>query len=215
MLKLSAETKKIFTKYGLEGVIIGKPNNYGGIWFILEKCRKPIIPLTDVVNRSRLTKSEREIIINDYLIPYLDLNSKDLKEYLEQKVKFEELKEHIVEDMDIDGELRDELDKNLTVETSFSLNLGKSMHDIGKLSVRINTAEVYRTRVVFECTECMREPIVYISGNGITVTELTELNKIVSPMIVNAFSRNLKGLADLYKLHKDISKLSEKLSKGC
>ena len=83
MILLKNEVKDIFTKYGLDNFTVGRNSN--GYLDLVGDCGKPLVQITNFAIGSKLTKKEREICIDDYIIPTLSKHAASVKKLIDAK----------------------------------------------------------------------------------------------------------------------------------
>jgi len=73
---LKSAVKDLFKKAGLEDFTVGRDS--AGFLNIVGPCGKSIVSITNFPVGSKLSKMEREIAINEHIIPVLDMHSKSI-----------------------------------------------------------------------------------------------------------------------------------------
>ena len=82
MLILKNEIKEVFKTLGMpEGLTVSR-NNRTKFVAISGQCGEPVLTITKVEIGAKLTKAEREILINDYIVPALTVNKKAVLDYI-------------------------------------------------------------------------------------------------------------------------------------
>jgi hypothetical protein len=83
MLILKSTVKDIFTKAGLEDFTVGRDN--AGYLNIVGPCGKSLVSITNFSIGSKLTKAERDICINEHIIPVLDAHKATIIDLIKDK----------------------------------------------------------------------------------------------------------------------------------
>jgi len=122
MLILRNQTKELFDKAGLGEFTIGR--NSSGYLAIVGPCSKPIVSITNFSVGTKLSKAERDITINDYLIPALAAHSKIILNMIKLKQEKEDAEKAV---LDFAQTIREK--DNLIVSHNFNYN-DKSIYDV-------------------------------------------------------------------------------------
>ena len=95
MLILRNQTKELFDKAGLSEFTIGRDsvNNLA----IVGPCAKSIVSITNFAVGTKLSKAERDITINDYLIPALTAHSKIIVNMIKLKQEKEDAEKAVLD----------------------------------------------------------------------------------------------------------------------
>jgi len=83
MLILKNELKDEFKRVGLDEITVSRDNN-GYLW-LAGSCGKKIVRITDFSVSSKLTKTERKIATENYILPTIAKYASDIKDMIDSK----------------------------------------------------------------------------------------------------------------------------------
>ena len=168
MLILKNEVKEEFDKVGLSNLTVARSE--GGYLYIVGPCGKKIVQVTDFPVRSKLAKKEREIAIKDYIVPVLNANEADIKDY----IKAEEEKSKKLEIYEKEKELilttHDEI-KSLSIDTDY-----KSYHDRTIIGYSLTChAEIDNIYIKYN----LKKDLYNKYKNYISIDKVEDTNKLI------------------------------------
>ena len=82
MLVLKNKIEAIFKELGMPENLTVTRDKHTRFVSISGQCGEPILTITEVEVSAKLTKAEREILINDYIVPTLTANKKAILDYI-------------------------------------------------------------------------------------------------------------------------------------
>jgi hypothetical protein len=152
MLILKKEIKDIFKSLGMpEGLTVTRGAGRGANFISISgQCGAPILTITKVEVGTKLTKTEREILIDDYIVPAIKNNKKNILKYIE-KLKDTKVDDRIAElksnyKLSVDTGFRDSIIRSVSIQCnniSVTLdpegNLGAGNFTINLMSTPIDT----------------------------------------------------------------------------
>ncbi len=187
MLILRNQTKELFDKAGLSEFTIGR--NSANNLAIVGPCAKSIVSITNFAVGTKLSKAEREITINDYLIPALTAHSKIIVNMIRLKQEKEDADKAV---LDFAQAIR-EKDK-ISVSHSFnysnnsiydvSLSTGKELKDN---RIKVNTDQDGKNEVLIEAkdTTTIKALIKDADKLIVVLNKLSALKKVHAKSIVD------------------------------
>jgi len=199
MLQLKSQTKELFDKAGLGEFTIGRNelNNLA----IVGPCGKSIVEVTNFSVGTKLSKDERTIAINEYLIPTLNAHSAIILDM----ITFKQAKD------DAEDKLNEEVVK--VRETGKQVGLDWSgYNEFKKFSISVKSPRGEDERFAYAKIDYEEED--YLQVDGRTSAEIKASVKVAEKNLVIA-----RNLYELRRIHRDaiqaFNKAEESMTKEC
>jgi len=197
MILFRKEAEKILKDHGFsEDFTVSRVGKY--IWLV-GKCGKTILQVSDLEVGSKLSKTERELLIEDYLYPNVIMKKAKLDKLLDlqRKIVFTE-----------DQLLIFKKEENIYIDTTGNYNYADNKYD-NVLNIQLNNSK-YTAKMV-ENLETHKQTI-YMSN--VEIDEVHNVyNKLLSLMPIR--DKVFKLYTDLKLLEKDIFKIQRELKIVC
>jgi len=199
MLQLKSQIKELFDKAGLSEFTIGR-NNMNNL-AIVGPCGKAIVEVTNFSVGTKLSKTERDISIAEYIIPTLDAHAAIILDMIKFKQAMTDAEDAVLEFAKVTREKEE-----VTVKHDFSGYQTKEKYYAG-----VSTRETDDIKIsIYISTE--GEPTVRIAGSD--TKEIKALTKRADEMLKLA-----KEMYRLKGIHSDaiiaFDKAEESMKKDC
>ena len=200
MLQLKSQVKELFNKAGLSEFTIGR--NHSNNLAIVGPCGRPIVEVTNFAVGTKLSKTERDISIKEYIIPTLTAHASIITDMIRFKQEMVDADDAVIKFARVTAEKEE-----INMSHGFTNYSSKDKYEAEAVLSNENNNTIIMTKI-----DSDNEPSVRIIGSD--TKEIKSLTKRADEMV-----KLTKELYRLKGVHSDaiiaFDKAEESMQKDC